>query len=228
MLGTRLKILVFGACKLFCPCFVSLYIATFFLSIVSFNCYFVLYAVSSDCSTPDIGLFGTDVITDWVNGSNLIKRGDVIWGGIMVALPFLPMTIYLLFLAFAGLADKKGWWVGLLLLLFLLPLAALATPAYMGFILLAGLVRLVNPQIGDDDEVLGGLLDGDHVKWLSPLLRMVEVVGESYPQAILGESSLTCLIQHHCSQLSLSSSSCLLYTSPSPRDVEESRMPSYA
>ena len=38
-------------------------------------------------------MFGTDVVTDWVNGSNMIKRGDVIWGGIMVALPFLPMTI---------------------------------------------------------------------------------------------------------------------------------------
>ena len=146
-------------------------------------------------------MFGTDVVTDWVNGSNMIKRGDVIWGGIMVALPFLPMTIGLLWLAFFNLADKDDWWKGLLLLLFLLPAAALATPAYMGFILLVGLVRLVKPQIADEEEVLCGLLDGGTVKgFFSPLLRMVEVVGESYPQAILGESSLTCLIQHHCSQ----------------------------
>merc|ERR1719264_1207217 len=73
----------------------------------------------------DIGLFGTDVITDWVNGSNMIKRGDVIWGGIMVSLPFLPMTIALLYFAFGFLRLPETWRVGLFLLLFLLPLAAL-------------------------------------------------------------------------------------------------------
>ena len=46
---------------------------------------------------PDIGLFGTDVFTDYWNGGNLIASGDVIWGGIMI---FLPMTIFLLFIAF--------------------------------------------------------------------------------------------------------------------------------
>ena len=125
----------------------------------------------------------------------------------MVSLPFLPMTIALLYQAFVRLALKKNGWVALLLLLFLLPAAALATPIYMGFILLAGLGRLVKPQIGDDDKLLGGLLPGKAVKESAPRLRMFEVVGESYPQAILGESPLTCLIQHHCSQLSLSLSS---------------------
>ena len=136
-------------------------------------------------------MFGTDVITDWVNGSNLINRGDVIWGGLMVSLPFLPMTILLLFLAFQFLTKKEDRWQGLLLLLFLLPAAALVTPAYMGFILLAALVRLVKPQIGDEDKLLGGFLKGEVVNIASPLLRMVEVVGESYPQALLGESALT-------------------------------------
>ena len=153
-----------------------------------------------DFFSPDIGLFATDVVTDWVNGTNLILNGNVIWGGIMVALPFLPMTIAMPFFAFWCLAGKKYWWVGLLLLLFLLPAAALATPVYMGFILFAGLVRLFKPQIGDNEKVLCGWLRGEHVKWFAPLLRIVEVVGESYPQALLGESSLTCLIQHHCSQ----------------------------
>ena len=127
-------------------------------------------------------------------------NGDVIWGGIMVALPFLPMTVALLWISFLGLNNKDNWWKGLLLLIFLLPVVALGTPVYMVFILLAGFGRLVNPQIGDDDEVLGGLMEGDTVKMFAPLFRMVEVVGESYPQALLGESSLTCLIQHHCSQ----------------------------
>ena len=118
----------------------------------------------------------------------------------MVSLPFLPMTIVVLYFAFLGLADKDEWWQGLLLLLFLLPAAALATPVYMGFILLAGLGRLVNPQIGDNEKVLCGLLDSSRVKGFSPALRMGEMVGESYPQALLGESPLTCFIQHHCSQ----------------------------
>ena len=149
--------------------------------------------------SSDIGLFGMDVVTDWVNGSNMIKRGDVIWGGLMVSLPFLPMTIALLWVAFLGLTEKN-WCGALLLLLFLLPAAALFTPVYMVFILLVGLGRLVKPQIGDDDKLLGGLLPGKAVKESAPRLRMFEVVGESYPQAILGESPLTCLIQHHCSQ----------------------------
>ena len=135
-------------------------------------------------------MFGTDVITDWVNGSNLIINGDVIWGGIMVSLPFLPMTIVLLYGAFVFLADKESRCCGLFLLLFLLPLAALSTPIYMGFIVLAALVRLFVPQ-AEEDELLGG--------WLSPALRMLKGVGESCPQALLGESPFTCLIQHHCS-----------------------------
>ena len=98
------------------------------------------------------------------------------------------MTIALLFFAFKFLlANKEDRWKALLLLLFLLPAAALATPVYMGFILLAAFLRLVKPQIGDEEKVLGGLLDSHTVKRFSPLLRMVEVVGESYPQALLGE-----------------------------------------
>ena len=108
----------------------------------------------------------------------------------MVSLPFLPMTICLLWFAFNFLADEEYRCSGLLLLLFLLPAAALCTPVYMGFILLVALLRLFKPQIGDEDKLLGGLLDGDTVNIVSPVLRMVEVVGESYPQALLGESAL--------------------------------------
>ena len=118
----------------------------------------------------------------------------------MVSLPFLPMTIGLLFAAFFFLSNKETWWMGLLLLIFVLPAAALSTPIYMGFIVLAALARLVKPQLGDDEKVLGGLLEGNIVKIFSPMLRMVEVVGESYPQALLGESPFTSLIQHHCQQ----------------------------
>ena len=119
----------------------------------------------------------------------------------MVSLPFLPMTIVLLYAVFIRLADKEYRCGALLLLLFLLPAAALFTPVYMVFILLVGLGRLVKPQIGWNERVLCGLLDAWNVEefkgFVPPMLRMVEVVGESYPQALLGESSFTWLIQHH-------------------------------
>ena len=124
----------------------------------------------------------------------------------MVSLPVLPMTIFLLWVAFANLTDQDNWWKRLLLLLFLFPAAAECTPLYMCFILLAGFARLIKPQMRDEEKLLCGLLEGEYVNTLSPTLRMLEVVGESYPQALLGESPLTCLIQH-CSQWSLSSSS---------------------
>ena len=142
---------------------------------------------------PDISLFGTDVFTDNWNGGNLIASGDVIWGGIMVSLTFLPMTIFLLFIAFMWLANKRNRWKGLLLLL-LLPLAtALATPAYWIFIIVAGFVKLYKPVIKKEDKLLGGWLSGDLVNFLVPLLRMLELVGESYPQALLGELALVLL-----------------------------------
>ena len=142
---------------------------------------------------PDIGLFGTDVFTDYWNGGNLIASGDVIWGGIIVSLTFLPMTIILLFLAFAWLAKKEDRWAGALLLL-LLPLAtAIATPTYMIFIIVAGFAKLYKPVIKDEDELLCGWLSGENVNIFAPIFRMLELVGESYPQALLGELALVLL-----------------------------------
>ena len=141
----------------------------------------------------DIGLFGADVFTDYWNGGNLIASGDVIWGGIIVSLTFLPMTIILLFVAFTALADKENRWKGVLLLL-LLPLAvALATPAYWIFIIVVGFVKLYKPVIEDEDKLLGGWLSGEIVNTGAPLFRMLELVGESYPQALLGELALVFL-----------------------------------
>ena len=169
LLGVRLRILTFGQ-----------------LAVLPLILYaFIIFP-------PDIGLFGTDVFTDNWNGGNLIADGDVIWGGIMVSLTFLPMTILLLYLAFVWLADKENRWKEVLLLL-LLPLqVAIATPAYWIFIIVAGFVKLYKPVIEDEDKLLGGWLSGDTVNF-APILRMLELVGESYPQAILGELALVLL-----------------------------------
>ena len=134
---------------------------------------------------PDIGLFGTDVFTDYWNGGNLIAGGDVIWGGIMISLTFLPMTILMLFFALLGLTNNR--WVGVLLLLLLPLIVAIATPAYWIFIIVAGFVKLYKPVIKNEDKLLGGWLSGNTVNIIAPGLRMFELVGESYPQALLGE-----------------------------------------
>ena len=115
----------------------------------------------------------------------------------MVSLPFLPMTIVLLYFAFSFFADKEDWWQGVLLLLLLPLLVAIATPTYMIFIIVAGFVKLCMPVIEDDDDDVDGLsvfssLSG-LVNTFAPIFRMLELVGESYPQALLGELALVLL-----------------------------------
>merc|ERR1711962_181131 len=103
----------------------------------------------------------------------------------MVSLTFLPMTILLLYGAFLLLANKEYRCFGVFLLL-LLPLAtAIATPAYWILIIVAGFVKLYKPVIKNEDKLLGGWLSGKYVT-VAPFFRMLELVGESYPQALLG------------------------------------------
>jgi len=136
--------------------------------------------------TFDISLFGTDVFTDYWNGGNLIASGDVIWGGIMVSLTFLPMTILLLYFAFLFLFDKENWYLGVLMLLLWPLLVAIGTPIYWIFIIVAGFAKLYKPAIKDEDKLFGGWLNGQKVNTFAPWFRMFELVGESYPQALLG------------------------------------------
>ena len=111
----------------------------------------------------------------------------------MVSLPYLPMTIVLLYFAFSFFADKEDWWKRVPLLL-LLPLAtAIATPAYWIFIIVAGFAKLYKPVIKNEDKLLGGWLSGEIVNIGAPYFRMLELVGESYPQALLGELALMIL-----------------------------------
>ena len=155
---------------------------------------------------PDIGLFGTDVFTDNWNGGKLIASGDVIWGGIMVSLTFLPMTIGLLYFVFFFLADKETRCLGVHLLLLLPLFVALATPTYWIFIIVAGCVKLYKPALKKEDKLLGDWLSGENVNFFAPAFRMLELVGESYPQALLGELALVLLycylistpLQCHC------------------------------
>ena len=67
------------------------------------------------------------------------------------------------------------------------PGVVLSTALYMLFVLTAGFVKVLNPEIDSqpDRELFLGI-DGNVVAKGPAWLRMGEVVGESYPQAAIG------------------------------------------
>ena len=140
-------------------------------------------------SCSELGLFGTDVVTDWLNGSNLILDGHVRWGWVMVLLPFLPGAVVGVFIAW-GFFREKRYGMCSLTLLFYVPGVLLGTPLYMAFVIFSSCVKLFKPDLDDKEKVLCGLVGGNVVKTGGPLLRMSEIVGESYPQSMLGEFPL--------------------------------------
>ena len=128
--------------------------------------------------------------TDYVNGANLINNGDTIWGVILMTLPFVPMAsvglLVLLYITFDG-DNRFTRSYRLLAVVLFIPGVILSTALYVLFVLTAGFVKVLNPEIEsqpDRDVFLG--IDGDDIAKLTPLLRMGEVVGESYPQAAIG------------------------------------------
>ena len=133
-------------------------------------------------SPPEVGLFGADVGTDLVNGHNLIETGDPIWGTLMISLPFLPALILGILLMLMAM-GQKNWCTLCFVLLFFVPLVALATPLYILLVLIIGLSRVVSP---DFSWTFFGF---DLTTSLNSMLRMLEVTGESYPQLVLGEKN---------------------------------------
>ena len=142
----------------------------------------------------DVGLFGLDVTTDFINGANLMNNGDTIWGAVMVALPFAPVAVagigvtpLMVASINEGKWGKKGLLYGALSLVLYVPGVVVVTAFYMLFVLSSGLAKVWNPKIEyrPDREVFL-CFDGDTIAKWPPILRMVEVVGESYPQAVLG------------------------------------------
>ena len=145
--------------------------------------------------SPEVGLFGTDVTTDWVNGANLIISGDVIWGICMVALPFLPAAIVGL-IGISVYLAKKAWCRALLSAIIYVPFVLIGTPAYMLFVLVSGCYKVVKPDIELtlEDDFNPNDENADEMdmvfSFFSPALRMAEVATESYPQSVLGEQSV--------------------------------------
>ena len=114
----------------------------------------------------------------------------------MVLLPFAPAAIVGVFLVFEDAVSKDTWkkksQYGFLGLVLLVPGVIICTPLYMLFVLVTGFLKVWNPEIETlPEEDLGKeqfcCLDGRTILQIPPLLRMAEVVMESYPQSILGE-----------------------------------------
>ena len=136
----------------------------------------------------EIALFGTDVATDWVNGYNMIMENHVIWGTVMCILPFAPVAIVGPLLAYDSQKRKYGKPCAILMILLLyMPAVVIATPCYIGFVLLTGLLKVYMPNLsGIDGDFLFGLDGNDWIKYAA-WMRITEIVTESCPQAMLGE-----------------------------------------
>ena len=141
-----------------------------------------------NCEMSEVTLFGTDVATDWVNGSNLIEDEHIIWGTVMCILPLVPSAITVPWLAF-GPAKLRRWYSIVAFLILYIPLVAIATPLYIGFVLLTGILKVWDPELSQKEDPLFGT-DREYLIQISSLFRILEIVTESCPQSILGESTL--------------------------------------
>ena len=68
---------------------------------------------------PDLGLFLGDVGSDIYNGVNFIDEGNPIWGGTVIGLIFLPMTVVCALLTVQFLRESSSWRKRLLILVLL-------------------------------------------------------------------------------------------------------------
>ena len=119
-----------------------------------------------------------------MNGVTLIEDGHIIWGLLMVLLPFAPAAIVGVFLVFEDAVSKDTWkkksQYGFLGLVRLVPGVIICTPLYMLFVLVTGFLKVWNPEIETlPEEDLGKeqfcCLDGRTILQTPPLLRMAEV-----------------------------------------------------
>ena len=161
----------------------------------------ISYFDTFDAFPPDVGLFGTDVTTDLVNGVNLIIDGHVIWGICMVALPFTLMAIALVgalpFFVMMMLPDKFGCCLAVcqcscLSAILYIPAVLICTPVYILYILISGCVKVFFPDIESfseedlDEKVAFGWRLEDFAEYPN-LLRTAQVATDSYPQSVLGK-----------------------------------------
>ena len=132
----------------------------------------------------EVALFGTDVGTDIVNGYNLIEEGHTIWGTIMCVLPLAPVGLVGPLFVFE-FADNKLCTILLILLLYVLAVP-IGTVCYIIFVLVAGVMKVWNPNLSEVDDDIMFVGDGEDIVNYAVLFRIAEIVTESCPQSSLG------------------------------------------
>ena len=149
-----------------------------------------------------MGLWATDVTTDWINGANLIEEGHLVWGWLMVLTPFLPVAVVCWTRILQNIHEKWPGCAGFFCcLLSFAPFVAVATligtPIYLILTFLTHCIRLVIPEgvhpVHDDDDDDDDDEDSVHCcscdalfREVGPMLIMAEIVGEACPQSMLG------------------------------------------
>ena len=106
----------------------------------------------------------------------------------MCVLPLAPVGLVGPVAAFASLEYKCGKFCTILIILLLyIPAVAIATPCYLGFVLLSGVMKLCYPNLSKGND--------DFLGWISiaALMRITEIVTESCPQSMLGKFRIVCL-----------------------------------
>ena len=138
---------------------------------------------------PDMGLFATDVSTDWINGVNLIQEGHLMWGCLMLLATFLPVAIG----SAMFFISEAGWWGFFVYLVVFVPVVAIGTPLYIILTFLTHCIRLVCEEgvhpvddFDDDHDHVGCCGCDNILRETGPMFIMAEIVGEACPQSILG------------------------------------------
>ena len=119
-----------------------------------------------------------------MNGYNLIEEGHTIWGTIMCALPLAPIGIIGPLIILED-ADNKLCAILLILLLYVLAVP-IGTVCYIIFVLVAGLMKVWNPDLSEVDDDIMFVGDGEDIVNYAVLFRIAEIVTESCPQSSLG------------------------------------------
>ena len=122
-----------------------------------------------------------------MNGYNLIEEGHTIWGTIICLLTLAPIGIVGPIIAFTwpGWAGNKIRAIFLILLLYV-PALPIGTVCYIIFVLVAGIMKVWNPNLSEVDDHIMFIFDGEDIVNYAAVFRIAEIVTESCPQSSLG------------------------------------------
>jgi len=129
----------------------------------------------------DFGFFLFDVGSDIYNGITFIDEGNPIWGIIILAVIFIPMTVAYVVIVMNQYRDEDSSQRKKLFILLFAPILAapaipLLTVCYIGYVAYVFARKCIQPDFDDKDENNESIAGG---------LKLAEAVGEANLQAVL-------------------------------------------